>query len=233
MKVYNRLKNKLTYLLSAHCCLCAAQTRQSRELCNGCHADLPWIETACLRCGEALPDQSPGVCGRCLRRPPAFDEVLAPLRFEAPVNRLIHAFKFRGDLAAGRLLAELLADAATGRAPDLLLPVPLHPRRMRQRGFNQALEIARQLSRKQRIPVDAKLLSRTRDTPPQHTQPAKRRGANIRGAFQVNCELSGAHVALVDDVLTTGHTAAEIARTLKKAGAGRVEVWVVASTPSR
>jgi ComF family protein len=228
-KVYNRLKSGLSWLLSAHCCLCAAPVRHGRELCDSCHADLPWIRAACPRCGEALPDQAPSVaCGRCLRQPQAFDEVLAPLRFAAPVNRLIHAFKFRGDLAAGRLLTELLADAAARRFPDLLLPVPLHPRRMRQRGFNQSLEIARQLGRSHRIPVASTLLSRIRDTPPQHTQPAKRRRANIRGAFQVNRELSGAHVALIDDVLTTGHTAAEIAHTLKRAGAARVEVWVVA-----
>lgn len=141
---------------------------------------------------------------------------------------MIHAFKFRGDLAAGRLLAELLTDATAHRSPDFLLPVPLHPRRMRQRGFNQSLELARQLGRRQRIPVASKLLSRIRDTPPQHTQPAKRRRANIRGAFQVKQELSGAHIALIDDVLTTGHTAAEIAHTLKQAGAARVEVWVAA-----
>lgn len=168
------------------------------------------------------------ICGRCLQRPPAFDEVLSPLRFETPINRLIHAFKFRGDLAAGRLLAELLADATADRTPDLLLPVPLHPRRIRQRGFNQSLEIARQLGRKRRIPVASKLLSRTRDTPSQHILPAKQRRANIQGAFQVKQKLPGAHIALIDDVLTTGHTAAEIAHILKQSGAARVEVWVVA-----
>lgn len=167
-------------------------------------------------------------CGRCLQQPPAFDDVLAPLHFAPPISQLIHAFKFRGDLAAGRLLGELLAETSTGRRADMLLPVPLHPRRLRQRGFNQSLEIARLLSRSHRIPMSSKSLVRKRNTPPQHTQPARHRRANIRGAFQVTQDLSGMQIALVDDVLTTGHTAAEIAHTLKLAGAARVEVWVVA-----
>jgi len=226
IKVYNWAKSALPRLLATPCCLCAGPAAQDRGLCAGCHAELPWINAACLRCGEALT--AAAVCGRCLRQPPAFDTVLAPLHFEAPVSRMIHAFKFRGDLAAGRLLAGLLADAVGDRRPHFLLPVPLHPRRIRQRGFNQSLEIARYLGRTYRIPIMPRLLSRIRDTPPQHTQAATQRRANIRGAFRVNEELTGARIAVVDDVLTTGHTAAEIAQVLKRAGAKQVDIWVVA-----
>lgn len=227
--VYRWLQTSLDWLLPTTCRLCGGDGEQGRELCRGCHADLPWITSACRCCGEPLPAGSAELlCGRCLRRPPSFEQVLAPLHFEPPIDRLIHAFKFRGDLAAGRLLATLLADAATERRPELLLPVPLHDRRLRQRGFNQSLEMARQLSRRHRLPLAANLLLRRRDTPAQHALPARARRANIRGAFELRGALPAGHIALIDDVLTTGHTAAEIARVLKRAGATRVEVWVVA-----
>jgi ComF family protein len=227
--VYNWLKNGLDWLLPPVCRLCGADGRQGRELCRGCEADLPWIRTPCRRCGRPLPEAAgESLCGRCLRRPPPFDQVIAPLRYQPPVDRLIHAFKFRGDLPAGRLLADLLQQAAADRAPRLLLPVPLHDRRLRERGFNQALELARQLGRQLRMPVASDLLVRSRATPPQHELPAKARRANIRGAFRVNGSLPAPALAVIDDVLTTGHTAGEIARVLKQAGASRVEVWVVA-----
>lgn len=228
-KVDYWLKKSLNWLLPTTCRLCGANSEQGRELCCGCHADLPWNASACRRCSEPLSATQPDLlCGRCLRRPPPFDQVLAPLHFAAPIDRLIHAFKFRGDLAAGRLLTGLLADAVVAPLPDLLLPVPLHHRRLRQRGFNQALEIARQLGRAHRIPVATDLLVRSRDTPPQHALPAKARRTNIRGAFELKATLPSVRIALVDDVLTTGHTAAEVARVLRRAGAARVEVWVVA-----
>lgn len=225
-KLYRWAKKTLPRLLATPCYLCAGLAAQDTGLCAGCHAELPWIGCACLRCGEALPTNT--VCGRCLRQPPAFDSVLAPLYFKDPISRMIHAFKFQGDLTTGRLLAGLLANAINNAKPDILLPVPLHPRRLRQRGFNQSLEIARHLGRVHQIPVMPKLLRRIRNTPPQHTQTAAHRRMNIRGAFRVTEELAGAHIAVVDDVLTTGHTAAEIAQVLKRTGAKQVDIWVVA-----
>ncbi len=227
--VYRWLKTGLDWLLPPVCRLCGDEGQPGRELCAGCERDLPWNRTCCARCAEPLPAARRGLlCGRCLRRPPVFDQALTPLRFEPPVSNLVHAFKFRGDLAAGRLLADLLADAAAERRPALLLPVPLHDRRLRSRGFNQALELARRLGRRLDIPVNTRILRRCRDTPPQHEMPARARRANVRGAFEMLEELPTPHVALVDDVLTTGNTAAELARLLKRAGAARVEVWAVA-----
>lgn len=227
--VYGWLKTGLDWLLPPACRLCGDDGQSGRELCPGCEHELPWNRNCCERCAEPLPAvQGRLLCGRCLRRPPAFDQALAPLRFEPPISQLVHAFKFRGDLAAGRLLADLLADAVAGNRPALLLPVPLHDRRLRRRGFNQALELARRLSYRLGIPVNPRILARCRDTPPQHEMPAQARRANVRGAFEALEELPAVHVALVDDVLTTGNTAAELARLLKRTGAARVEVWAVA-----
>lgn len=229
-RVYNWLKNNLGALLPASCRLCGAEGQHGRELCSGCEHDLPWNTTPCRRCGMALAKAAGDktVCGRCLRRPPAFHSVVAPFIYTAPLDRLIHAFKFRGDLAAGRLLSELLQPAVATRQVDLVLPVPLHPVRIRRRGFNQALELARHLRRHLGIPLAPDLLVRSRDTPSQHELPAKARRANIRGAFQIRHPLPATRVAVIDDVLTTGHTAGEIARTLRRAGAEHVEIWVVA-----
>lgn len=228
-KVYKYLQTVKEWLLPAHCRLCGGQGQGGQELCHGCYGDLPWLNSACCRCAEPLPGaQEDALCGRCLRRPPPFDRVLAPLRFDAPVDQLIHAFKFRNDLAAGRLLGRLLAPTVGDRRPDLLLPVPLHDRRLRERGFNQSLELARQLSRHHRLPLASQLLIRHRDTPPQHTLPATSRRANIRGAFALQGPLPGRHIAVLDDVMTTGETMAEISRVLRRAGATRIEIWVVA-----
>lgn len=228
-KVYKYLQIAREWLLPLHCRLCGSQGQRDQELCHGCYSDLPWLTSACSRCAEPLPGaQDQALCGRCLRHPSPFDQVLAPLRFAAPVDQLIHAFKFRNDLAAGRLLGRLLSPTVAARHPDLLLPVPLHDRRLRERGFNQSLELARQLSRGHRIPLASQLLVRRRDTSPQHTLPATARRANIRGAFELQGPLPGSHIAILDDVMTTGETMAEISRVLRRAGATQIEVWVVA-----
>ncbi|GAB6041709.1 hypothetical protein JCM17961_23840 [Endothiovibrio diazotrophicus] len=153
------------------------------------------------------------------------------MRYASPVDRLVQRFKFNGGLVDGRLLAHLLIDGAVAREtarPELILPVPLHPARLRRRGFNQSLELARPLAEALAIPVDFALCARIRNTAVQSQLPAKARRANVRGAFALRGPLPAAHVALVDDVLTTGHTAAELARLLKGAGAERVEVWTLA-----
>lgn len=147
------------------------------------------------------------------------------------MDRLIKRFKFHADLGAGRLLAELLTQrirADDERLPEVLLPVPLHPRRLRWRGFNQALEVSHILSRRLGPPTARELLRRVRPTVNQHGIDASQRRANVRGAFALTGALPAQHVALIDDVLTTGSTAAELTRLLLSAGAQRVEVWALA-----
>lgn len=231
--VYNWLRKNLFLLLPPTCRLCGDDGYDGRDLCLGCHRDLPWLRAACGRCALPLPSPEVRFCARCLRRPPIFDAVLSPLRYAPPVDSLIHAFKFREDFPAGRLLAELLAEQARRRGdlPQVLLPLPLHPGRLRERGFNQASTLARWIGRRLDLPVRTDLLARVRDTPPQHDLPSKQRRANVRQAFALRRPLNAESVAVVDDVLTTGNTAAEVARVLRRAGARRVEVWVCARTP--
>lgn len=233
LPVYDWLKTGLERLFPPVCRLCADAGQPGRDLCAPCQDELPWLEHYCTRCAEPLPEAAEeATCGRCRRRSLPFDTVLAPFRYQAPLDSLIKSFKFQGSLASGRLLADLLAEHARRQPrPQLLIPVPLHGRRLRQRGYNQAVELARQVGRELDIPCSPALALRRRHTPPQHDLPARERRRNIRGAFCLRGPLEARHVAIVDDVLTTGSTVAELARELRHAGARRVDVWVVARAP--
>lgn len=228
--VYDWLKLSLSQFFPPSCQLCGAPGQEGRELCEGCLLDLPWLLHGCDRCAEPLPSPQAPLCPRCLRRQPPFDRVIAPFLYVPPVDALVHRFKFRRDLPAGRLLAQLLAAHLTDEQtlPQLLLPVPLHARRLRERGYNQAWELTRTLARLLRVKAEPSLLVRTRATAAQHELAGSKRRSNVRGAFALTGPLRAAHVAVVDDVLTTGNTAAELARVLRRAGAERVDVWVVA-----
>ncbi len=169
------------------------------------------------------------ICGACLKKPPAFDRTYPLWHYRPPVPGLIHALKFQGRLECARLLGEIMAEQlGTLLPPDCLLPVPLHPARYRERGFNQALEIARPLTKQLGLPLTPRLCRRTRFTPPQYTRDAQGRRKNLRGAFQASKAVDGCRIAVVDDVMTTGTTAHEVAAALKRAGASRVEVWILA-----
>jgi ComF family protein len=207
------------------CFLCRGGAEEL--LCSACEADLPRLDVpACPRCALASPGGL--VCGRCLREAPAYDATRAALAYEFPADTLIQALKFRGELALAPLLAGFLAGALEGERVDYIVPVPLSRERLRRRGYNQAMEIARHLGRQG---VEPSLCERTRDAPPQMELPYDERQRNVRGAFRCTRELIGASVAVVDDVMTTGATLDELARTLKRAGAVRVVNWIVARTP--
>jgi len=209
------------------CLLCGAQA--GREfLCIGCAASLPKLAEHCPQC--ALPSPGSAVCGNCLTHPPHFDATAALWRYEFPCDRLVQALKYRGRLAVAECFARHLA--VKNFLPDahLLLPMPLHPRRLSARGFNQALEIARGLARLTGMRIEARGASRAKNTRPQTELPYDERASNVRGAFACRLDLSGKIVAVVDDVMTTGATLNELARVLKRAGAARVENVVVART---
>lgn len=220
------------------CLLCGARADAGeRLLCQACEADLPWLGGRCPRCALSLPGHGLD-CGGCLRQPPAFAHTEAPWHYGFPVDSLISAFKHRGDRVLGHLLGQLLARhlqqayAAGLERPERLVPVPLARRRLRQRGFNQAELLARWLSHDLRLPV-AHALQRPLETPPQQGLDAAARKRNLRHAFAVvpGNDLQGQHLALVDDVLTTGATADALARQLLRAGARRVDVYCLARTP--
>lgn len=216
-------------LASPGCLLCRAPARD--DLCAACFRDLPWNDHACALCALPLPPLPSPVCGACARRPPRFDAAYAAFRYAWPVDRLLHRFKFRGHLANGRTLALALGEYLHLRAaprPDLVLPVPLHRRRLAERGFNQAGEIAREIGRFLDVPVDHGTVRRTHATPAQRGLGRGARRANLRDAFACRRRFDGLHVGIVDDVVTTGSTADALARALVRAGAVRISLYALA-----
>lgn len=207
------------------CELCGAAAGGA-GICTACRADLPWIGAACRLC--ARPLAAPGECAACRRRPPPWSWAVAPLAWRFPVDALMGRFKYAGELHFGALLGRLLATACEGRQPDGVIPVPLHPARLVERGFNQARELARPLVRGGRLQLLDGVCRRTVATPPQAGLTARQRYRNLAGAFAVTGDLAGRRLAIVDDVLTTGSTAAALSRALLAAGAVSVEVWAVA-----
>jgi ComF family protein len=221
---------KFTRLLPAQpCLLCGANTHDGL-CCAACDADLPRLtEDHCPIC--ALPTLAGSVCGKCLKQPPPFDHTVAAFSYNFPLDKLIQALKYRERL----ILVNFLADALTRRIttrPDCIVALPLHPTRLRERGFNQSLLLARRVSRQLGVPLLVDACERVRNTPPQSSLPWKERDKNMRQAFACtpSADVRGKHVAVVDDVMTTGASVGELARALKQAGASEVSAWVVART---
>lgn len=213
------------------CLLCGEPGSRGHDLCGVCFEDLPWNRHSCPRCAAPLPpDADVGLCGNCLKSPPAWDEARSPLAYAYPLDKLVQRFKFDGDLAAGRLLGELLAEylAAGGdEKPDFIVPVPLHASRLKERGFNQAVELARPVSRRLKIPVRLDVCERVRATEVQSKLDAVERKKNLKDAFAIKKSVDGKHVAILDDVVTTGTTVEALTRALKESGAVRISVWSV------
>lgn len=222
-------------LFPATCVLCGAPGTDNRDLCAGCAAELPWNRSSCIRCAKPFAGPVPPetLCGRCQKDVPPFERCVTAFRYEWAVPSLVVGAKFRGRLNLARLLGQCLAAAIRERdlaLPDALVPVPLHPARLRERGYNQALEIARVMGRELALPIDTHGCTRIAATPPQAGLDERARQRNIRGAFAVTYAPPWKRVAIVDDVVTTGSTVAELSRVLLKAGVEQVEVWAVART---
>ena len=227
-KVDEHLDALLAWLLTPQCTLCGGAGDERLPLCRACRGELPYLGTACERCAQPLPVA--GVCGRCLRHPPAQDRAHAAFRYAAPLDRLVQRLKFGRRVGLARLTGALLATAARSghwQRPELLIPVPLHDTRLRQRGYDQAQAIAREAGRRLAIPVDAHACRRIRATAPQTGLALADRRRNVRGAFAVRKPPAASHVAVVDDVMTTGATAGALALVLKRAGVARVDVWAL------
>ncbi len=229
------------FLLPSRCVLCAADASDDpASLCAGCRGDLQVNQPACPRCAEPLVQIEP-LCGRCLKHEPPFQASFVAWRYAWPLDGLIARFKFRGDLAAGRSLSRLFVEQAGEHDVDRdgwLVPVPLHRQRLRSRGYDQALELARDIGSDLQLPVIANLLTRTRATEAQSDLDLRQRRRNVRDAFAVD-ERTLAKLTerppliLLDDVMTTGSTVAACARVLQEAGFSRIRVWAIARAPAR
>lgn len=221
------------WLLPSRCAACSAtcstQGADESGLCHQCHTDLPGLQNGCTTCSRPLETSNPVVCGRCQQNPPSYDHTIAPFLYKEPISQLITGLKFSARLAHAQVLARLFVDTLNNNdTPELIIPMPLHSKRLRERGFNQSLEIARLISRSINVPINTDACIRIRDTAPQSTLPAKEKKGNVKNAFAINKPINAKHVAIIDDVMTSGHTANELASALKDHGIGRVDVWVMA-----
>ncbi|MEO2184322.1 MAG: double zinc ribbon domain-containing protein [bacterium] len=235
MNLRAKLHQFTYYLFPGQCILCKNLTYRQLDICLACESDLPWLRNCCPYCAEPSADILP--CARCLQKPPSFSATLSGFEYRFPINALIHAFKDSQHLSSGYVLTQL----AYGRhrqtlrnisGEDLLVvPVPLHPRKSRVRGFNQSHLIAQQLADLIPAKLDQTLLYRVIDTPDQKSLPLASRKHNLKDSFQVERNLKGDRILLVDDVVTTGTTVTEISHRLIQSGASDVVVFAVARTP--
>lgn len=236
-----------TWIYPARCVLCGEPgTRNSGhshllDLCIYCEQRLPYNQNACPGCAAPLPGDMSGLkglrCGRCTTVPYAFDSVISPFCYEQPVSWMIGQLKFNEKLSFARLLGEILAEHvvnclaerdASSTDPECILPVPLHDKRLKNRGFNQSVELARPVSCRTGLPLELNMIKRVRETEAQATLGLKQRQSNLKAAFENKQFKRYRSVAIVDDVITTAATVNELALVLKKSGVEHVEVWCIA-----
>ncbi|NOT84390.1 MAG: ComF family protein [Methylococcaceae bacterium] len=214
------------------CILCNSPGYNRWDICYDCYSQLPWAQHQCPRCAIPLPETSPInlPCGECLHQSPAFDHTIAVFKHQHAIRYLITQLKFNAQYKHARLLGLLLAEALSEypELPQAIIPMPLHPNRFRDRGFNQSIEIAKIVAKRLQIPLLLNHYIRQRDSPHQtHLTRAERR-KNVRNSFMQVKPVPLQHIAIVDDVMTTGSTLHELAQVLKKSGIQKVDAWVCA-----
>jgi ComF family protein len=228
-------------LLNQRCACCQGHlhTDHRLALCNNCHFALPWLNHCCSVC--ALPlDSSAQICGKCLLTQPAFASSNIPFRYDYPLNHLILDFKFKHHFARGKVLSQLLTDFLQDAykdqpLPDALIPVPMYRWRRFQRGFNQSELLVRDIARSLRIKAHYNLCRRNQHVQSQKDSGKQARLDNLKNAFEININqqslIAEKHLALVDDVVTTGSTVDQLSKLLLRNGAASVVVWALARTP--
>jgi ComF family protein len=218
-------------LFKQYCSLCADHDGGNLGICENCMRELPWhTQSQCPQCSLIYDGRT---CGSCLAAPTSFDNTTALLTYDFPLDRLLQQYKYRESLQLANTFATMLHEKLRIKKSekiDLIIPMPMHAKRLQERGFNQALEIAKTVAKLTNVKIDYTTCQRVKLTPPQASLPLKERSKNIRGVFNCQKDLSGLNIAVVDDVMTTGTSLDELAKTLKKAGAAHVECWVIART---
>lgn len=233
LKFKQILSNKLSiglfnHLFKQRCLLCTAQNAGELGLCEACLNDLPWhTAPQCPQCGL---NSNGFVCGSCLSSPPDFDATYSVFTYDFPIDAMMQSYKYGNKLNLANIFGQMLGKRVDLTNVDLIIPMPMHPTRLKERGFNQALEIAKIITKNHPEKLDFTTLQRQKYTPPQASLPLKERVKNIKGAFKVTNHLTGKRIAIIDDVMTTGASLNELAKTLKLAGAAQVECWVIART---
>jgi len=248
MELANKL---LSAIFPSRCLLCHKTVDQPGEravieICQSCFAGLPHNKTSCICCAVPLADDVTNtvLCGRCIRIHPTFDYAYSPLRYEADVVGLVHQLKFSEKITFARSFGEIMVEFLLSRLsaentlstqiyPECILPVPLYKSRLRLRGFNQSIELARVLSKRLHIPIEYDAVRRDRSTTSQTGLDASARRKNIKGAFSVTQNFTAKHILIIDDVMTTGSTVNELAKTLKKNSVERVGVLSFARAPMK
>lgn len=217
------------------CILCQNPSNQVHDLCRRCLNDLPFLPAGCPYCAHPLT--SPDLCcGSCLKNPPPFDALYALFAYQAPITHLMMTLKFHNKLLYAQILGELMAKTIQNHwyhnrsLPHVIIPVPLHPKRLQERGYNQSLEIARPIAKLLQLPIDTQSCSRIKHTDAQARLELKHRKHNVKNAFFIQGHKRGMSIAVIDDITTTGHTLAAFCLALKKAGASRIDVWCCAKT---
>ena len=230
------LKNCLFRLFTQQCAWCRLPIRSKQRLCQPCIASLPYLQHVCYQCANPLLASTANLalCGHCIKHPPYFTRTIASCEYQMPITDWIHQTKFQHNLFYGAVLSELLLEKIKStyttdmRLPECIIPVPLHPSRLRQRGFNQALELAKPLARTLKLPLHRFAVQRQRATQPQPGLTAKQRQRNVNNAFQCRHKLPYRHVALLDDVMTTASTLNAVAHCLRDQGIRQIDVWCCA-----
>ncbi|HLB56319.1 MAG TPA: ComF family protein [Coxiellaceae bacterium] len=227
------LKKFAQQLFPHQCLLCDLESNNQKLICENCFDCLPHYQSACRQCGLPLTSENQLHCGQCIANPPPFDNTFALFDYAPPISMMIWQLKFHGNLMIAQLFAQCFIDFieqfySASTLPDLIIPVPLHFSRLKERGFNQALEIAKPIGKYFNIPVDTKKCIRIKNTQAQSSLPAHKRKNNVDNAFGLSYAFSEKQVVILDDVMTTGNTVSEIAHLLKNVGVRKVDVWCCA-----
>ena len=228
ISVTKTLIRVMDWVFPRFCLVCGDEKTDKSDICDKCRDFLSIINIFCPACG--VSSKKPLICGNCQKTQPYFDSTYTGFNYSAPMDGFVKRLKYDKQLEFARTLGELFAARWMGQStpqPELIVPVPLHRERLRERGFNQSLEIAREVGKRPELRIDYQSVIRVKPTPPQTDLPLKKRRSNVRNAFKVIKPIEAQHVAILDDVMTTGSTADELARCLKQSGVERIDVWTV------